>query len=188
MLTAVTLAVLAAAVVAGAVLRGSVLETAAGSAPAQQQPTPTPTTTPLSADEQPGPRTVTFTEDAADHPDRDGVRALLQGHFDAINLRDYRRWTTTVISERVATTSEIAWREQYRSTTDGSIVVHRLEPRFGGGLTVLLAFTSVQDPADAPEDLPHDCLRWRVTYSVVTESGQLRLGPADPGTSQRAPC
>lgn len=184
MLAAVTLAVLAAAVVAGAVLRGPVVETV-DSDPSQS---PTPTTTPLSRDEQPGPRTVTFTEGAADHPDRDGVRALLQGHFDAINLRDYRRWTTTVISDRVATTPEAAWREQYRSTTDGGILVHRLEPRFGGGLTVLLSFTSVQDPADAPEDMPYDCLRWRVTYSVVSESGRLRLGPADPGTSQRAPC
>ncbi|MGH4018413.1 MAG: hypothetical protein ACRDT0_04050 [Pseudonocardiaceae bacterium] len=176
--------------VAAAVVIG-VLGAAAGVGAVFRQPAPgvpASTTTPPPLGEQPGPRTVRFSPDAAVHPDRDSVRALLQGHFDAINLGDYRRWTTTVVAERAEQTSEDVWREQYRSTTDGSIVVHRMEPRPGGGLTVLLSFTSVQDPVDAPGDAPLRCLRWRVSYPVVTESDQLRIGPGDPDTSLREPC
>ncbi|MQA15503.1 MAG: hypothetical protein GEV09_15435 [Pseudonocardiaceae bacterium] len=148
----------------------------------------TATTRQLPPEQQPGPATVRLAEDAAGHPDAGVVRALLQGHFDAINLGDYRRWTTTVVLERAEATTEETWREQYGTTTDGSILVHRLAPRPAGGLTVLLSFTSVQDPADAPEDTPYRCLRWRVSYPVVTESDQLRLGPGDPESSRASRC
>ncbi len=179
--TAVT-AVLVAAVAAGGVLRDPAVEAPSDAA---QRPTTTPTVAP---DEQPGPRTVSFAAGAVDHPQREEVRALLQEYFYAINLGDYWRWATTVVDERVASTSEQAWRDEYRTTTDGSIRVLRLEPRPGGGVLALLTFTSVQDPADAPPDAPFGCLRWRVTYPVVTEFGQLRLGRAEPGTSLYEPC
>lgn len=179
--TAVTVT-LVAAVVAGAVLRDPTVEASSG---AVQQPTTTP---PITPDEQPGPWTVRLAAGAVDHPQREEVQVLLQEHFDAINLGDYRRWTTTVVDERVAATPGQAWRDEYRTTTDGSIRVVRLEPRLGGGLLALLTFTSVQDPADAPSDAEFGCLRWRVTYPVVTESGQQRLGRAEPGTSLYEPC
>lgn len=183
---AVTLGVLAAAAGVGAALRQPPGAAAAGGLSAA--PTmPAPTTTPA-PEEQPGARTVTFSADTADHPDSDAVRALLQGYFDAVSLGDYRRWTTTVVGDRAEATPEYAWREQYGSTTNGSVVVHRLEPRPGGGLLVLLSFTSVQDPADAPGDAPFRCLRWRVSYPVLTESGQLRLGKDDPDISLKEPC
>ncbi len=146
------------------------------------------TTRQLAPDEQPGPRMVRFAEDAAEHPDRDTVQDLLQGHFDAINFGDYSRWASTVVAERAAGTPEDVWREEYATSTDGNIIVHRMEPRPGGGLTVLLSFTSVQDPDDAPEDAPFRCLRWHVSYPVVGESGELRLGPGDPGTSRKQRC
>ncbi|MGI9064568.1 MAG: hypothetical protein ACR2FQ_12280 [Pseudonocardiaceae bacterium] len=174
--------VLVAATVAGAVLRDPVVE---ASSSAVNRPTTTPTLVP---GEQPGPRTVTFAAGAVDHPQREEVRALLQEYFDAINLGDYRRWTTTVVAERVATSPEQAWRDEYRTTTDRSIRMLRLEPRPGGGLLALLTLTSMQDPADAPPDAPLGCLRWRVTYSVVSESGELRLGRTEPGTSLHEPC
>lgn len=185
MIVAIVLGVLGAAAGAGMLLRQPppVGVPAASSAAAPTTTAPSP----LGAD-QPGPRTVTFTADAAQHPDSDMVRALLQRHFDAISLGDYDRWTTTVVRERAEATPEDDWRVQYRSTADGSIVVHRIQARPGGGLTVLLSFTSVQDPADAPKDAPLTCLRWRVSYPVVTESGQLRLGPGNPATSLKDPC
>lgn len=142
----------------------------------------------LSPGERPGPGTVRLTEDAGQHPDGAAVQDLLQDHFDAINLRDYSRWTSTVVSERAAATSEELWREQYATSTDGSILVHRVQPRPGGGLTLLVSFTSVQDPTDAPEDAPFRCLRWHVSYPVVRESGQLRLDTADPGASRASRC
>lgn len=179
---AAAVAVLVAAVVAGGALRTP-------SVAALATPTPKPASTPtLGPDEQPGPRTVRFAAGVDDHPRRQDVQALLQGHFDAINLGDYQRWTTTVVAERAAGTSEQAWREQYRSTIDGNIRVLHLEPRPGGGLLVMLTFTSVQDPVDAPPDASADCLNWRVTYSVVTEADQLRIGLMEPETSLREPC
>lgn len=181
---AVSVGVLVLAVAAGLLLRGP------EPAPAPAPPAGVTATTPrpLAPEQQPGPRTVRFAADAAEHPDRDAVQDLLQGHFDAINFGDYAGWASTVVAERAAGTPEDAWREQYSSTLDGSVIVHRIEPRPGGGLTVLLSFTSVQDPADAPEDAPYRCLRWHVSYALVFEADELRLGPGDPDTSRRARC
>lgn len=138
--------------------------------------------------EQPGPRTVTLLAGVRAHPAADEVRELLQDYFDAINTGDYEQWSSTVTAERVQQTGRKAWTTQYRSTLDGSVVVHRLEARPGGGLVALLSFTSVQDPVDAPPDLPLPCLRWRVSYVLAGEPGELRLDPPSPGTSQRTPC
>ena len=138
--------------------------------------------------EQPGPRTVTLLAGARTHPAADEVQALLQEYFEAINTGDYEQWSDTVTAEQLRSTGRRAWTAQYRSTLDGSIVVHRLEARSGGGLVALLSFTSVQDPADAPPDTPLPCLRWRVSYRLAGEPGELRLAPASPDASQRTPC
>lgn len=180
---AVSVGVLGLAAWAGLLLRGPAPE----SAPSPSADV-TATTGPPAPEQHPGPWTVRFAADAAEHPDRDVVQDLLQDHFDAINFGDYAGWASTVVAERTAGTSEKAWREQYATTLDGSVIVHRIEPRPGGGLTVLLSFTSVQDPVDAPEDAPYRCLRWHVSYALVTEANELRLGPGDPDTSRRARC
>ncbi len=136
----------------------------------------------------PGPTTVALVEDVAVHPDADRVRTVLQKYFDAINAGDYKLWRSTVTPQHARDTGEVAWRTQYRSTLDGSIVLHRLEPRAGGGLVALLSFTSLQDPADAPPELPVRCLRWWVSYPLIGEENELRLSPASPSASPRAPC
>ncbi|MPZ67047.1 MAG: hypothetical protein GEU83_16590 [Pseudonocardiaceae bacterium] len=181
---AVSVGVLVLAVGAGLVLRDPPREPATGP-PGDAIAT---TTRQLPPAEQPSPRTVRFIMDAAEHPDRDAVQDLLQSHFDAINFGEYSRWTSTVVTERAEGTPEDVWREQYATSTDVNIVVHRMEPRPGGGLTVLLSFNSVQDPDDAPEETPFRCLRWHVSYPVVTESDQLLLGPGDPDTSRKERC
>lgn len=146
------------------------------------------TTSVVEPAEQPGPRTLTFVADVEAHPAADQVRALLQSYFDAINKGDYELWSSTVTAERVQNTGRKAWIEQYRTTLDGSVVVHRLEARPGGGLIALLSFTSVQDPAYAPPDVPVRCLHWRVSYPLVGELDKLRLASASPNASQRTPC
>jgi hypothetical protein len=95
---------------------------------------------------------------------------------------------TVALVEYARDTGEATWRDQYRSTLDGSIVLHRLEPRAGGGLVALLSFTSLQDPADAPPELPVRCLRWWVSYPLIGEADELRLSPNSPGASLRVPC
>jgi hypothetical protein len=67
-------------------------------------------------------------------------------------------------------------------------VVHRLEPRAGGGLVALTSFTSLQDPADAPPELPVRCLRWWVSYPLIGEEEALRLGPSSPAANRLVAC
>jgi len=177
---AVAVVVFAAAAGAGALLREA--EAAGAGGPAGGTPSV------IGPAEQPGSAAVVLLEDVQAHPEAEQVRAVLQEHFDAINTRDYDSWTGTVTTERARATPRGVWREQYQSTRDGAIVVHRLEPRPGGGLVALLSFTSVQDPAQAPPDLPVPCLRWRVSYPLVGEADQLRLALSSPSASLRQPC
>lgn len=137
---------------------------------------------------EPGPATVTLVEDVAVHPDAGRIRTVLQRYFDAINAGDYRLWTGAVIPQWARDTGENAWRSEYRSALDGSIVVHRLEPRAGGGLLALTSFTRVQDPADAPPELPVRCLRWWVSFPLIGEGDQLRMGPPSSSANVLAAC
>ena len=180
-LLAVTVVVLVAAVGAGLLLREP--QTAAGAGSGGSIATNAPPRGP-----EPGPATVTLVEDAAVHPDAVRVRTVLQKYFDAINTGNYKLWRSTVTPQRARDTGEAAWRDQIRSTLDGSIVLHRLEPRAGGGLMALLSFTSLQNPADAPPELPVRCLRWWVSYPLIGEGDELRLSPGSPNANLRVPC
>jgi hypothetical protein len=137
---------------------------------------------------EPGPAGVVLAEDAAVHPDADRIRKVLQKYFDAINAGDYPLWRSAVIPQWARDIGEGAWHGQYRSTLDGTIVVHRLEARPGGGLVALTSFTSLQNPADAPPEVQVRCLRWWVSYPLVGEGDQLRMGPTAPSANLRAPC
>lgn len=179
--------VLAGAAGAGLVLRefrppsGTVKAadtTAAGSAGAKaMRPLP-----------EPGPAAVVLTEDSAAHPDASQIRRVLQKYFDAINAGDYKLWRSAVIPQWARDFGEAAWRNQYRSTLDGSIVVHRVEPRMGGGLIALVSYTSLQNPADAPPTLQVRCLRWWMSYPLIGTGDQIRLGPSLPNSDLRIAC
>lgn len=171
--------VLAGAVSAGMLLRDrSPAAEAAGVSPI----------TPPPKQAEPGPGTVMLVEDVVAHPDADRIRSVLQRYFDAINAGDYGLWVSAVTAQWARDIGESTWRNQYRSTLDGSIVVHRLEPRASGGLVALTSFTSVQDPADAPPELRVRCLRWRVSYPLIGEGEQLRMGPTSPSANVREAC
>jgi hypothetical protein len=137
---------------------------------------------------EPGPPTVVLVEDVALNPDADRIRTVLQTYFDAINAGDYKLWRSAVIPQWARDTGEAAWRAQYRSTLDGSMVVHRLEPRIGGGLVALTSFTSLQNPADAPPELPVKCLHWWVSYPLIGQGEALRLGPSAPTANLLGAC
>ena len=136
----------------------------------------------------PGPPTVVLVEDVALNPDADRIRTVLQTYFDAINAGDYKLWRSAVIPQWARDTGEAAWRAQYRSTLDGSMVVHRLEPRIGGGLVALTSFTSLQNPADAPPELQVRCLHWWVAYPLIGQGEALRLGPSAPTANLLRAC
>jgi hypothetical protein len=136
----------------------------------------------------PGPRTVVLVDDVALHPDAQRIQKVLQTYFDAINSGDYNLWRSAVIPQWARDIGETAWRAQYRSTLDGSMVVHRLEPRVGGGLVALTSFTSLQNPVDAPPELPVRCLHWWVSYPLLGQGEALRLGPSSPTANLLVAC
>jgi hypothetical protein len=128
-----------------------------------------PTQTSVPPEEQPGSKTVGGTLDATAHPLFNPARETLQTYFDAINSGDYGLWTTVVTDSRIRTQPEEKWQTSYQSTQDGSIVIHRIELAEEDTARVLLKFTSVQDPKDAPPELPVRCIRWRVVFPLVEE-------------------
>lgn len=137
----------------------------------------------------PGSTTVRLTPDAALHPEQASVRALVQQYFDAINAGDYRRWSETVTDERVSSKPESVWQQEYASTTDGGAVVYRISSAGAGRLRILLAFTSVQDPDDAPEDFARRCIRWKVVFGLTAEDGRWKLDAGQTASSpQKDPC
>ena len=153
--------------------------TSTSSAPATTTGGPTAPTGPSSDTE------VQLTPAAQQHSDADEVKSLLQHYFDAINDRDYAAWAGTVSAEQSAAWSESDWLRAYDSTKDSSIKVIDIDD---DPLRVRLWFTSEQDPALAPQDLPVDCINWDVTYLLVEEQGRLVLGGLDPDTTSKAPC
>ncbi|MDR7300883.1 hypothetical protein [Haloactinomyces albus] len=136
----------------------------------------------------PGSARVKLSPSAAEHPDHAAVRILLQTHFNSINLKRYDRWKTTVVAEKQRRLPESSWRAEYRTTRDGSIRVLRIMPGPQDSFRVLLTFTSTQAPSDAPPSMQVPCLRWRVVYPVVRDSGGLRFGVGLPDSSLPRPC
>lgn len=147
-------------------------------------PGPTPGATP-SPSKQPGSPTVGGSADAVEHPLYGTVRQLMQRYFNAINSRNYAAWRTTVVEQRIKDNPEEKWRRDFQSTKDGSIVVNRIELGQRDTAVVLMTFTSTQDPADAPKDLPVGCLRWSIVFPLVHRDDGWKIDES-PGSSPPA--
>jgi hypothetical protein len=140
-------------------------------------------TTPLPPDKQPGARDVVGTQDAVGHPQYAAIRQLLQDHFDAINDRQYDKWRTTVTRDRAKTLPEPSWREDYRTTRDGSILIHRIDTSPDRRMRVLLGFTSTQRVEDAPPELPEPCIKWRIVLPLAKEDNKWKIDVGSEGAS-----
>jgi hypothetical protein len=148
-----------------------------------------PASSSLPPAQEPGPATVELTADAAVHPQNETVRTLLQAYFDAINKRDYMLWASSVSAERRQSRTRNQWLNDYNSTKDGSILVHRIETPAPGQLRVLVGFTSTQDLSDAPVGLQVGCIHWRLTLPVVLEDARWRIDAVFSGTTpEREKC
>lgn len=157
-------------------------------APAEP-PAVIPSQTSVAPSEQPGPPNVKGTPDATQHPLYQNVRDLLQVYFDSINAKDYASWQGTVTPERIARQPEEKWRADYRSTQDGSPVIYRIEVAEGDAATVLLTFISVQDAADAPDELQSDCIRWNVVFPLALQQDGWKIDSSSASASpQYEPC
>ncbi|GLY44083.1 hypothetical protein Amsp01_101060 [Amycolatopsis sp. NBRC 101858] len=126
---------------------------------------------------------VQMTEDARAHPQAGAVRRALETYFSAINERNYPQWQTVVSDERRRTKTAVDWKKDFRSTKDKDILIYRIERGAGQSLRVLVAFTSTQDPQDAPADMRETCLHWRLVLPMVVEDDALRIDTVDPGPS-----
>lgn len=126
-------------------------------------------------DPAPAPQQVTLSPAAQRHPDHAQVVDLLDAHFASINAMDYAAWKPTVVPEKWEELPEQEWRQEYASTQDSFVRVHRIEPGLDDSLRVQLTFQSRQDPEHAPPQLPERCVQWSVVYSLVTDGPQYRL-------------
>ena len=143
-----------------------------------------PSQTSVPPSERPGPKQVGGTQDATDHPLYKTVRDLLQRYFDSINGRNYDKWLATVTADRAQLQPEPAWRTAYRSTEDGSAVIYRIELGDDDDTArVLLTFVSTQDEADAPSELPSDCIQWSVVFPLIQEQDGWKLDASPAGSS-----
>jgi hypothetical protein len=183
-----TLIVLLSLTIGGGLLVRELYRPVSAETPGQSLISSAPVTTTLPPAQQPGPRVVGLTTDAAVHPQSAAVRALLQNYFDSINKRDYHLWTVAVSADRRATKTETEWKSDYKSTYDGSILAYRIETVGVGQLRVLVGFTSVQDVKDAPVGMPEPCIRWRLTLPVVMESGSLRVDITTTNAPEHEKC
>ncbi|HVV08834.1 hypothetical protein [Amycolatopsis sp.] len=144
------------------------------SQPASILALPSTTSRPLAL--QPGPGTVELTPDAAEHPQHQVIKELLQNYFDSINTRDYEQWKATVTKARIQAKPKTDWLNDYSSTKDGSILVYRIDAVSSQDLRVLLGFTSTQDPSDAPTELSNaGCVQWKLILPVTQESGHWKV-------------
>ena len=133
-----------------------------------------PSQTSVPSSEQPGSSEVRGLADATTHPLYNTLRGQLQKLFDAINKKDFKGYADTVTAERLAQTPEEQWLDSYSTTRDGSIVMYRIEAD-DRSARVLLKFTSTQDPAKAPTEMPYECLNWNVVYGFAKERGEWKL-------------
>src|SRR5699024_231192 len=135
-----------------------------------------------------GSSTVELTAAASSHPQSEKIHTLLQDYFDAINQRDYALWSSTVTTDWVRKKPEHQWRSGYNSTHEGNAVVYRIDPVSPQRLRILVAFTSTQDPGDAPDELPADCIRWHLALPAVEVTGEWALAKPPQPTPERSRC
>jgi hypothetical protein len=55
-------------------------------------------------------------------------------------------------------------------------------------MEVTVQFTSTQEADLAPKDLPVNCIRWTLTYQIVSEHGRLVVGSTVPGSPEKREC
>jgi hypothetical protein len=123
------------------------------------------------ASAQPGPSTVAFAPDVATFPQHAQLLNVLQTYYNAINDKNYDQWLSVVTPEFAAEEPEQSFLAGYQSTHDGSIFVYRVDSAPQNGLRVLVGFTSVQAPGDAPHDFKQACIHWHVVLPLSWDGG-----------------
>jgi hypothetical protein len=140
--------------------------------------------TPSSSVEPPGPPGVVATQDVVQHPQYNDVKQMVQDYFDAINEKSYDKFRTTITAARAREMDRNTFDKDYATTTDGTILIYRMEAAPENKLRVLLSFTSKQAVEAAPPELQKECIQWRVVWPLTKEGNRWRL---DIGPEAKAP-
>jgi hypothetical protein len=133
-----------------------------------------------------GVTTVLTSADVVTHPRGTVVREQLQRYFDAINGRDYAAWSQTVTPDRATAQPQPDWVHAYRSTSEGTIRVDRIDDQPDGSMLVRVQFVSMQDVADAPRETPAARICWRTTLPMA--GSPPRIATTGAGSSTHAAC
>jgi len=129
--------------------------------------------------------TVQMSEEARSHDRAGEAQQLLQSYFDAINQHNYTSWSQTVTADASRTQNSAQWLQAYATTVDSSIVMQSVQD---DPLEVSVSFTSQQDKDLAPKALPASCIRWTLTYRLLTEGDRLVVGSTAAGSVQMKEC
>lgn len=133
---------------------------------------------------------VEYSPDAAAYPDQRIIEGLLDNYFDGINRKNYELWKSTVPPSKWRELPESKWSDDYGSTRDYEMKVHRIDPGQDRSALVMLSFKSEQDIEDAPPQVKAHCVLWDVVYPVVVdENGNAVLDISKlPNSAIAVPC
>jgi hypothetical protein len=130
-------------------------------------------------------QTVRLSDQAGAHPRAHEVQAVLQQYFDAINNRDYASWIGAVSNDQSAPQTEQQWTKDYSTTVDSNLAVMVISD---DPLRARTMFSSQQDVALAPANLPVTCINWDITYLLSDQDGHLVLSGMDPSAQSMTAC
>ncbi|RIJ67814.1 hypothetical protein D1871_22910 [Nakamurella silvestris] len=128
---------------------------------------------------------VRIGESAAKDRRAEKIRDLLQRYFDGINTRNYAAWATTVNAQQAADRPQEQWEVDYSTTHDYDIEITDITTT---PFRVGINFTSKQDIAFAPVDLPSECIKWDVFYNLLIEDGKLVVGRSATTLTRKSDC
>ena len=121
-------------------------------------PSRTATPTPSASGTQAGQGTVAIAAAVSQQAAAPQVAAFLQAYFQAVNTRDYGRYSSLFVPRLRPTLG--AFESGYRSTHDSGAVLTGMSPT-AVGLAAAVSFTSHQHPVDSPTGT--SCDSWRIT-------------------------
>ncbi|TCO47956.1 hypothetical protein [Actinocrispum wychmicini] len=136
---------------------------------------PSGSATPSTPVPPPGSLLVQGSQDAVAHPQYEPVQKMTQDYFDAINGRDYSKFRGVITKARADLLPKAKFDHDFRSSADGSILIYRIDAAPDAKLRVLIGFTSTQDVADAPPELPVPCITWHVVWPLVRDGAKWRI-------------
>lgn len=133
-------------------------------------PTSAPQASPASSALNTGPGAVAIAPGLNQQASSPQVAAFLENYFQAVNTRDYSRYSSLFESRLRPTFKQ--FESGYRSTHDSRAVLTGISPT-PVGVAAAVSFTSHQQPADSPTGT--SCTSWDVTLYLKPHGSTYRI-------------